>query len=206
VEGLRPEALIARTQTLENEIRMAKQRHDETLQKFKSSCKVWKDGTKKLAMTSNPIQDVMAARLDGVAAAAKDAESAVSLAMTQPSHSDEIEEINREVLLESGIPHARIRKIQRVRPVGKHIEYQPAKKNVTAPPRPSIVQTTIKNVVPLIAEDSPVEPEVDMEYELADEDGHANEAFEAMEAMEFDVSADFDYDSENHAAMDMGVD
>ena len=42
-------------------------------------------------------------------------------------------------------------------------------------------------------------------------DGHANEAFEAMEAMEFDANAEFDYDSENHGnnddiAMDMGVD
>ena len=41
-------------------------------------------------------------------------------------------------------------------------------------------------------------------------DGHANEAFEAMEAMEFDATAEFDYDSENHGnndlTMDMGVD
>src|SRR5271155_3320415 len=128
--------LAARTQSLENEIKLSKQRHEETLQKFRSSCKLWKDGTRKLAMsyvptttstaTTNP--DTLAT---GVAAAAKDAESAVSLAMTQPSHLAEIEEINKQVLLASGIPHAKIRKVQRVRPVGKHIEFEPVKKIVT---------------------------------------------------------------------------
>ena len=115
---------------------LSKQRHEENLQKFKSSCKVWKDGTKNLSMSSNnPVQDVMAVRVDGVAAAAKDAESAVSLAMTQRSHSNEIEEINQQVLAESGIPNAKIRKVQKVRPIGKHIEFQPAKRPVAPPGR-----------------------------------------------------------------------
>ena len=38
----------------------------------------------------------------------------------------------------------------------------------------------------------------------------ANEAFEAIEAMDFDANVEFDYDSENHGhddlAMDMAVD
>src|SRR5271169_1065248 len=88
LDGIRPEMLAERTQSLENEIKLSKQRHEENLQKFKSSCKLWKDGTRKLAMsyiptTTAPNPDNLAT---GVAAAAKDAESAVSLAMTQPSH------------------------------------------------------------------------------------------------------------------------
>jgi hypothetical protein len=210
LEGLRPEVLIARTQALENDIRVSKQRHEETLLKFKSSCKVWKDGSKKLAMTSNPVQDVLAARVDGVAAAAKDADSAVSLALTQSSTAEEIEEINRLVLKESGIPHARIRKVQKVRPVGKHIEYEPAKKHVTAPPGPSIIRSPSRPVAevtePLVAQETtPAEVEVEMESVDA-EDGHANEAFEAMEAMDFDATAEFDYDSENHGINDVGMD
>ena len=208
--------LAARTQSLENEIKLSKQRHEETLQKFKSSCKLWKDGTRKLSMsyvpttaTNNP--DNLAT---GVAAAAKDAESAVSLAMTQPSHLAEIEEINRQVLLASDIPHAKIRKVQRVRPVGKHIEFEPVKKVVMQ----HVVQqrSPIKEIV-TSAEETPVaESKMGMEEEEEEEtgvsvDGHANEAFEAMEAMEFDANAEFDYDSENHGnnddiTMDMGVD
>jgi hypothetical protein len=159
-------------------------------------------------MTSNPIQDVLAGRVDGVAAAAKDAESAVSLAMTQSSSAAEVEEINRQVLEQCGIPNARIRKVQKVRPVGKHIEYQPAKKHVTAPPGPSVVRSPAKPVVPPTAEDnSPVEPGTEMESEMG-EDGHANEAFEALEAMGFDADAEFGALSENNddMAMDMGVD
>jgi hypothetical protein len=207
--------LAARTQSLENEIKLSKQRHEETLQKFKSSCKLWKDGTRKLSMsyvpttaTNNP--DNLAT---GVAAAAKDAESAVSLAMTQPSHLDEIEEINRQVLLASNIPHAKIRKVQRVRPVGKHIEFEPVKKVVMQ----HVVQqrSPIKEIV-TSAEETPVaESKMGMDEEEEETgvsvDGHANEAFEAMEAMEFDANAEFDYDSENHGnnddiTMDMGVD
>jgi hypothetical protein len=206
--------LAARTQSLENEIKLSKQRHEETLQKFKSSCKLWKDGTRKLSMsyvpttaTNNP--DNLAT---GVAAAAKDAESAVSLAMTQPSHLVEIEEINRQVLLASNIPHAKIRKVQRVRPVGKHIEFEPVKKVVMQ----HVVQqrSPIKEIV-TSAEETPVaESKMGMDEEEetgVSVDGHANEAFEAMEAMEFDANAEFDYDSENHGnnddiTMDMGVD
>lgn len=209
LEGLRPEILTARTQALENEIRMSKQRHEENLQKFKSSCKVWKEGTKKLTMTSNPIQDVLAGRVDGVAAAAKDAESAVSLAMTQASSAAEVEEINRQVLEQCGIPNARIRKVQKVRPVGKHIEYQPAKKHITAPPGPSAVRSPAKPLAPPApVEDTspPVEQTNEMESEMG-EDGHANEAFEAMEAMGFDADAEFGELSEDtDMAMDMGVD
>ena len=208
LEGLRPEILIARTQALENEIRASKQRHEENLQKFKSSCKVWKEGTKKLTMTSNPIQDVLAGRVDGVAAAAKDAESAVSLAMTQASSAAEVEEINRQVLEQCGIPNARIRKVQKVRPVGKHIEYQPAKKHAVAPPGPSAVRSPAKPVAPPAVEDKSlhVEQGTEMESEMG-EDGHANEAFEAMEAMGFDADAEFGELSENNdMAMDMGVD
>src|SRR6202011_3815352 len=146
VENLRPEMLITRTQTCENDIRVSKQRHEDTLNRFKTSCKLWKEGTKKLAMTANPIQDVMAARVDGVAAAAKDAESAVSLAMTETSQADEIEEINRQILAQSGIPGVHIRPVRRVRPVGKHIEYEPARKNVTAPPGPPIARSPTKNL------------------------------------------------------------
>jgi hypothetical protein len=149
----------------------------------------------------------------GVAAAAKDAESAVSLAMTQPSHLDEIEEINRQVLLASDIPHAKIRTVQRVRPVGKHIEFEPVKKVVMQ----HVVQqrTPIKEIV-TSAEETPVaESKMGLDEEEEETgvsvDGHANEAFEAMEAMEFDANAEFDYDSENHGnnddiTMDMGVD
>jgi hypothetical protein len=210
LEGLRPEVLVARTQALENDIRVSKQQHEETLQKFKSSCKVWKDGSKKLAMTSNVTQDLMAARVDGVAAAAKDADSAVSLALTQSSSTDEVEEINRQVLADSGIPHARIRKVQKVRPVGKHIEYEPAKKNVTAPPGPTVIRSPSK---PMEEVAEPVVPQetatagVEVEMESVDgADGHANEAFEAMEAMDFDATAEFDYDSENHGSNDVGMD
>ena len=211
--GFDPKELPERVQALENDIRISKQRHEENLGKFKSSCKVWKDGTKKLSMTSNnPVQDVMSIRVDGVAAAAKDAESAVSLAMTQPSHSTEVEEINQQVLAESGIPNAKIRKVQKVRPVGKHIEFQPAKRHV-APPGRSLPRSPVKNNVPgPVVQDELAVPhaEVEMESEVGEEDGHANEAFEAMEAMDFDADVEFDYDSENHGnddlAMDMGVD
>ena len=207
LEGLRPEMLTARTQALENEIRASKQRHEENLHKFKTSCKVWKEGTKRLTMNPNPIQDILATRVDGVAAAAKDAESAVSLAMTQASSTEEVEEINREVLAQCGVPNARIRKIQRVRPVGKHIEYQPAKKHVTAPPRPSVVRSPAKPVAPALVEDKSAVEVNQMELEIGD-DGHANEAFEAMEAMGFDADAEFGSLSENHddMTMDMGVD
>jgi Fungal domain of unknown function (DUF1750) len=207
LEGLRPEILTARTQALENEIRTSKQRHEENLHKFKTSCKVWKEGTKDLTMTPNPIQDVLATRVDGVAAAAKDAESAVSLAMTQASTTAEVEEINRAVLAQCGIPNAKIRKVQRVRPVGKHIEYQPAKKHVTVPPRPSVVRSPAKPVAPPPVEDNSAVEVNEMESEMG-EDGHANEAFEAMEAMGFDADAEFGGLSENHddMAMDMGVD
>jgi hypothetical protein len=199
--------LTARTQALENEIRASKQRHEENLHKFKTSCKVWKEGTKRLTMNPNPIQDILATRVDGVAAAAKDAESAVSLAMTQASSTEEVEEINREVLAQCGVPNARIRKIQRVRPVGKHIEYQPAKKHVTAPPRPSVVRSPAKPVAPALVEDKSAVEVNQMELEIGD-DGHANEAFEAMEAMGFDADAEFGSLSENHddMTMDMGVD
>jgi len=159
-------------------------------------------------MTSNPIQDVLSGRVDGVAAAAKDAESAVSIAMTQASSAAEVEEINREVLAQCGIPNARIRKVQRVRPVGKHIEYQPAKKQVTVPPGLSVARSPAKPALPPAAEDtSPAEPVAEMESEMG-EDGHANEAFEAMEAMGFDADAEFGALSENNddMAMDMGVD
>ena len=212
--GFDPKELPERVQALENDIRISKQRHEENLQKFKSSCKVWKDGTKNLSMTSsNPIQDVMSIRVDGVAAAAKDAESAVSLAMTQPSYSNEIEQINQQVLAESGIPNAKIRKVQKVRPVGKHIEFQPVKRPV-APPGRSLPRSPVKNNVPepIIEQDERAIPavEVEMESDVGEEDGHANEAFEAMEAMEFDANVEFDSDSENHGnndmAMDMGVD
>jgi hypothetical protein len=207
LDGVDINELIAKTQSLENDIRISKQRHEETLQRFKSSCKVWKDGTKKLAMTSNtPIQDTLSTRVDGVAAAAKDAESAVSLAMTQPSHTDEIEQINQRVLAESGIPNAKIRKAQKVRPVGKHIEFQPAKRPVVP------VRSPVKNIPEqIVEEETPLgEREVEMESDVGDVDGHANEAFEAMEAMDFDANAEFDFDSENHGnndlAMDLGVD
>jgi hypothetical protein len=194
--------LTARTQTFETDIRISKQRHEDTLARFKSSCKLWKEGTKKLAMTANPIQDVMAARVDGVAAAAKEAESAVSLAMsTQP---DDFEEINRQILAESGIPGAHIRKVRRVRPVGKHIEFVPATKIVTAPPGPPQPRSPVRQA------GQPIDPpvlEAEVESEV-DEDGHAEEAFEAMEAMEFnELDEEFGYDSENHGGtMDMGVD
>ena len=125
-------------------------------------------------MTSNnPVQDVMSIRVDGVAAAAKDAESAVSLAMTQPSHSNEIEEINQKVLAESDIPNAKIRKVQKVRPIGKHIEFQPAKRPV-APPGRSLPRSPVKNNVlePVVQEEQAVPAaEVEMESEVGDEDG-----------------------------------
>lgn len=158
-------------------------------------------------MNPNPIQDILATRVDGVAAAAKDAESAVSLAMTQASSTEEVEEINREVLAQCGVPNARIRKIQRVRPVGKHIEYQPAKKHVTAPPRPSVLRSPAKPVAPPPVEDKSAVEVNEMELEMG-EDGQANEAFEAMEAMGFDADAEFGGLSESHddITMDMGVD
>lgn len=219
--GLDIKELTEKTQSLENEIRVSKQRHEEMLNKFKSSCKVWKDGTKKLSITSTttnniPIQDGRG--VDGVAAAAKDAESTISQAMiTQPtSHTAEIEEINNQVLKESGIPNAKIRKAQKCRPVGKHIEYQPAKKPAVSGPSSSMQRSHVKNVPeqPVVEkEETPPGREIEMESEVVDEedeDGLANEAFEAMEAMDFDPSAEFDYDSENHGnndlAMDMGVD
>ena len=77
-------------------------------------------------------------------------------------------------------------------------------------------RSPIKEIV-TSAEETPVaESKMGMEEEEEEEtgvsvDGHANEAFEAMEAMEFDANAEFDYDSENHGnnddiTMDMGVD
>jgi len=224
LDGIRPEMLTARIQSLEHELKLSKQHHEENLQKFKSSCKVWKDGTRKLAMSTAPPGTTTTTTINpdvgatGVAAAAKDAESAVSLAMTQPSHVDEIEEINKRVLLDSGIPHAKIRTAQRVRPVGKHIEFEPVKKVVL---QQGVQQqrSPVKEVV-TSAEETPV-PEKEMGMGMDEEeeeeeengvsvDGHANEAFEAMEAMEFDPTAEFDYDSENHGnndiTMDLGVD
>jgi hypothetical protein len=156
-------------------------------------------------MTSNPIQDVMAARVDGVAAAAKEAESAVSLAMSaQP---DDFEEINRQILAQSGIPGAHIRKVPRVRPVGKHIEFVPATKIMTAPPGPPPPKSPVRMAGQHV--DPPVlEGEVGSEV---DGDGHAEEAFEAMEAMDFneldEELGEYGYESENHGdTMDMGVD
>jgi hypothetical protein len=211
VDASRPEVLIARTQALENEIRISKQRHEETLQKFKSSCKVWKEGTKKLTLnlssSSTAVQDGTANRVDGVAAAAKEAESAVSVAMTQPFHSEEIDEINRRVLAECGIPNVKIRPVRKVRPVGKHIEFEPARKMVPVQPGPSLTRSLVKDAVtPSTEENTPAEGGVDVESDVLEEDGHANEAFEAMEAMEFDAGAEFDYDSENHGTNDMGMD
>jgi Fungal domain of unknown function (DUF1750) len=217
-----PKDLIERTQALENEIRLSKQRHEETLQKFKLSCKVWKEGTKRLAMETNaPTQEVAPVRVDGVAAIAKDAELAISLAMTQPSHADEIEEINRQVLAECGVPNARVRKVQKIRPVGKHIDFEPVRKAfpppapppapapVPAQPGPSVVLPVELVDEPVVEEDMPGEAEVGMES-AGEEDGLANEAFEAMEAMDFDANEEFDFDSENHGVndmtMDMGVD
>lgn len=76
-------------------------------------------------------------------------------------------------------------------------------------------RSPVKEVV-TSAEETPVsDKEMGMDEEEEEEtgvsvDGHANEAFEAMEAMEFDATAEFDYDSENHGnndlTMDMGVD
>ena len=211
LDGIRPEMLTARNKALEDEIKQSKQRHEETLQKFKSSCKIWKDGTRKLAMSHFPITasntnaDLGAT---GVAAAAKDAESAVSLAMTQPSHLSEIEEINRQVLLSSGIPHAKIRNVQRVRPVGKHVEFEPVKKVVY---QQQVMQqrSSVKEIVTSTEETPAPENEIgiDDEEEVGvSVDGHANEAFEAMEAMEFDANAEFDYDSENHGNNEMTMD
>ena len=171
------------------------------------------------------IQDVMSSiRVDtGVAAAAKEAESAVSQEMTQssPSHSlKEIEEINQQVLKDSGIPNARIRKLQKVRAVGKHIEYQPARRPAVSVTRSSMLhqRSPVKNVIEPVVEDEEVmsrgEREIEMDEDEDEDDGevdgHANEAFEAMEAMDFDADGDFDFDSENHEnndlAMNMGVD
>jgi len=148
-------------------------------------------------------------RIDGVAAAAKDAESIVSLAMTQSTSSlEQIDEINRQVLANTGIPNLRIRKAEKCRPVGKHIEYKPAEKHVVARPG-SAHQSPLRQ--PPAQETTPAPAEVhEEEEEEVVQNGHANEAFEAMEAMEFDADAEFGFDSENQTgndmAMDMGVD
>lgn len=234
-DGMRVEVLKGQVQELENDIRISKQRHEESLLKFKNSCKVWKEGTKKLTMTATPIQDILAGRVDGVAAAAKDAESAISLAITQPSTAKEVEEINKQVLAESGIPNARIRTLKKVRPIGKHVEYQPARKSITLPPGPtplppSPVKPTMAPVieapppvrqspesVPLPVHEEEVvqtqeveqEPEAALESDIDVENGEADEAFETMEAMEFDADAEFGYGSDHEAdeiTMDLGVD
>ena len=74
-------------------------------------------------------------------------------------------------------------------------------------------EAPVKNNVPeLVVQEARAvpAPEVEMESEVGEEDGHANEAFEAMEAMDFDANVEFDYDSENHGnndlEMDIGVD
>lgn len=226
LDGVRPEVLIARTQTLEAEIKASKQHHEETLEKFKTTAKAWKDGIKKLSMNASPpnspIQEHMlggAPRVDGVAAAAKDAETAVSLAMSQSTSSlAQVEEINTQILIDTGIPHIRIRKVEKCRPVGKHIEFEPAKKHVIARPGSSNQSPMTQVSLPVV--ESPAAPVGEEIQRRAREDedeedeqvqnGHASEAFEAMEAMEFDADAEFGFDSENHAgndmAMDMGVD
>ena len=137
--------------------------------------------------------------------------------MTKSSRSSEIEEINKQVLLQSGIPNAIIRKIQKVRPVGKHIEFKPTQKPYF-PQRviPTNQAKTFESPVFVVEEMNPVHGsgtgtgaatgEIDMaESEVSDEDGHANEAFEAIEAMDFDASAAFDYDSEHHGRNDLAI-
>ena len=225
---LREEDLRARIASLESDLRTNKQRHDDLVQKFKSSCQIWKEGTKKLALA---LPATAVPRLDGIAGAAKDAESSVSAEIHSPTQSlSQLEEINAQVLLESGIPDARIRPVKKFRTVGKHIEFEPVKRVPAKPPAPLAVMAMLQKSPAMVAKEEPVEamrdevvvPEVDVmlgEEEgvgevLEDEevvDGHANEAFEAMEAMDFDASAEFDFDEDNQIGngddltMDLGV-
>ena len=179
----------------------------------------------------SPVQEhnfISPTRIDGVAAAAKDAETTVSLAMTQSTSSlEEVEELNRNVLIATGVPDIRVRKYEKCRPVGDHIEFRPAEKHVVARPGSSH-QSPMRQQMQPLAQQSPApdpappaveqerpepirQPQVEMEEEEDTvQNGHANEAFEAMEAMEFDANAEFGFDSENHndteMVMDMGVD
>jgi hypothetical protein len=236
---LRAEVLTARTQSFETEIKLSKQKHEKTLTDFQASCTFWKTATKALTPTTPPTNDILSVRIDGVAGAAKDAESAISHAMSQPSSGEDVEEINRRVLRELGIKGARIRRVQKCRAVGKHIDFEPAKKNVTVPPGRggSVQQSPAKEIVPteeverqpeMEEEEGSVPPTTEGEQEPPqseeqeeeeedngsvglDEGGHANEAFEAIEAMDYGNSMDddlgeFSFDSENPGTMDVGVD
>jgi hypothetical protein len=172
--------LVLRTHAIEDEIAQLKARHEETLQKFKSTAQVWKDGIQKLSL-SQPGQDM--GRVDSVASTAKDAVSAISAEMTSPAI--DVEQINQQVLSTTGDPSIQIRAAAKVRPVGKHIAYEPARRDITSQPG----QRSPPHRTMLPMEDSSMQED--------SEDGHANEAFETMEAMEFDVSTDYGYDSEN---------
>ena len=227
--NLREEDLRTRIASLESDLRTSKQRHDDLVQKFKSSCQVWKEGTKRLALTLPATQ---VPRLDGIAGTAKDAESSVSAEIHSATQSAaQLEEINAQVLQDSGIPNARIRPVKKFRSVGKHIEFEPVKRVPPKPPVPPAATAMLQKSPPMVANEEPAEAmrdemvvsEVDVMMreeegmgEVLEEeevvDGHANEAFEAMEAMDFDASANFDFDEENQVgngddlAMDIGVD
>jgi len=227
--SLREEDLRTRIASLESDIRTSKQRHDDLVQKFKSSCQVWKEGTKRLALTLPATQ---VPRLDGIAGTAKDAESSVSAEIHSATQSAaQLEEINAQVLQDSGIPNARIRPVKKFRSVGKHIEFEPVKRVPPKPPVPPAATAMLQKSPPMVANEEPAEAmrdemvvsesdvmmreEEGMGEVLEEEevvDGHANEAFEAMEAMDFDASANFDFDEENQVgngddlAMDIGVD
>jgi hypothetical protein len=156
----------------------------------------------------SPVHDVLAPRVDGVAAVAKDAEAAIFYEITQSSQSVDFDEINREVLAESGIPHATVKPVKRVNPIGKHIEFEPVRRPIPVQVRPSFRSTPIKEPVMESFENSTeVQPALGLESEEGDSDGQANEAFEAMEAMDFGTEFDFDSNQEgDDLGLDMGVD
>jgi hypothetical protein len=245
--NLREEDLRTRIAILESDLRTSKSRHDDLITKFKSSCQIWKEGTRKLALTTpSPHQfshsEPSAAggdvpRLDGIAGTAKDAETSVSSEIQARAgrlSPLQIEEINAEVLRKSGISNPRIRVVKTFRSVGKHIEFEPVKRVAAKPPPAPMVATVMQTSPPkevsepgsqqqeegegvlsetaeegVVGEDVVVGEDGMEEEELVD--GHANEAFEAMEAMDFDASADFDFDEENQVGnedltMDIGED
>lgn len=206
--GLSEQDLRTRVQALEADLRTTRTTHEENVVKFRNSCHIWKEATRKLALPHPPATEG-ANRLDGIAGTAREAETAIATALLSEEPDVDVEGVNAEVLAAAGVDGLRVRGQKKFRSVGKHIAYEPVRR---APPKPQI-KSPEKPPEPV--PEVQVPEEVLLE-EVPDEEGvgvdHANEAFEAMEAMEFDNEFDAQFelgDGEvggDDLAMDMGVD
>jgi hypothetical protein len=208
MQGLSEQDLRTRIQALESDLRTTRTTHEENILKFRNSCQIWKDATRKLALPHPPATEGTN-RLDGIAGTAKDAETAIATALHSEEPDVDVERVNAEVLAAAGVDGLRVRGQKKYRSVGKHIPYEPVRR---APPKPQIKSP---EKPPEPAPEALQVPE-EVLLEVVDEEGvgvgHANEAFEAMEAMEFDneFDAQFELGDEevggDDLAMDMGVD